>query len=143
VQEVVHFTHFTVAHAHFAMYAFVTMVLFGSVYYIMPRSAKWEWPYPTLIKTHFWLSAIGVVIYVVSMTVGGWLQGLTINNPIHAFIEAVNITKPYLWARSVGGVMMTLGNLLFAYHFALVVYRAGPRRFAPAWLQEVVEAHSE
>jgi len=143
VQEVVHFTHFTVAHAHFAMYAFVTMILFGSVYYIMPRIAKWEWPYPTLIKTHFWLSALGVAIYVIALTVGGWLQGLAINNPTHPFIEAVNITKSYLWARSIGGTMMTLGNLLFAYHFALVVYRAGPRRFAPAWMQKVVEVPSE
>jgi cytochrome c oxidase cbb3-type subunit 1 len=139
MSEVVHFTHYTVGHAHLGMYAFVSMVMFGAIYYIMPRIAKWEWPFPNLIKLHFWLSAVGVAVYFVSLTIGGWLQGEAMNTPAAPFIDSVSLTIPYLWARSIGGLMMTLGHILFAYHFGLVVYRAGPRRFAPAWYRKAEE----
>ena len=34
VNAVTHFTHYTVAHAHLGLYGFVTMVLFGAIYFI-------------------------------------------------------------------------------------------------------------
>jgi cytochrome c oxidase cbb3-type subunit I len=139
MSEVVHFTHYTIGHAHLGMYAFVSMVMFGAVYYILPRIAKWEWPYPHLIKVHFWLSAAGVVIYFVFLTVGGWLQGRAMNDAAIPFVDTVQGTLPYLVARSVGGLMMTLGHFIFAYHVALVIYRSGPRRFAPAWYRRAEE----
>jgi cytochrome c oxidase cbb3-type subunit 1 len=139
MSEVVHFTHYTIGHAHLGMYAFVSMVMFGAVYYILPRIAKWEWPYPNLIKIHFWLSAIGVVIYFVFMTIGGWLQGRDMNDATIPFIDTVQAAVPYLVARSVGGIMMTVGHFIFAYHVALVIYRSGPRRFAPAWFRKAEE----
>jgi cytochrome c oxidase cbb3-type subunit 1 len=112
------------------------MILFGAMYYIVPRLAKWEWPYPSLIKFHFWSAAIGGLLYVIALTIGGWLQGLAMNDPAIPFIEVVNLTKPYLWARSVGGTLMLIGHCVFAYQFFLVIKRAGPRRFAPALFRE-------
>ncbi|MBP1648066.1 MAG: cytochrome-c oxidase [Bacteroidetes bacterium] len=136
MQEIVHFTHYTVGHAHLGVYSFASMILFGAMYYILPRIAKWEWPYPALIKVHFWLTAVGVLLYFVAMEVGGWLQGMAMVNGAVPFIDSVIVTRPWLWGRSIGGVMMTIGNILFAYHFALVVYRAGPIRFAPGWVRK-------
>jgi cytochrome c oxidase cbb3-type subunit 1 len=37
VNTVTHFTHFTVAHAHLGLYAFVAITLFGGIYFAMPR----------------------------------------------------------------------------------------------------------
>jgi cytochrome c oxidase cbb3-type subunit I len=136
MQEIVHFTHYTVGHAHLGVYSFASMVLFGAIYYILPRVAKWEWPYPSLIKVHFWLTAIGVLLYFFAMEIGGWLQGLAMINGSVPFIDSVIVTQPWLWGRSLGGTMMTVGNILFAYHFTLVIYRAGPIRFAPAWVRK-------
>jgi len=143
VQEIAHFTHYTIGHAHLGMYAFVTMVLFGAIYYILPRIAKWEWPYPGLIKVHFWLSAAGVIVYFVALTVGGWLQGLAMNASAVPFLDTVGDTIPWLWARSVSGSMMTIGHFVFSAHVALVIYRAGPRRFAPAWFRKAEEVAAE
>ncbi len=140
VQEVTHFTHYTIGHAHLGMYAFASMVLFGAAYYILPRIAKWEWPFPGLIKAHFWLCAGGVLIYVGAMTIGGWVQGLALITPSVPFVDVIALTSPYLWGRSIGGIMMTAGHLIFAYHFVRVVYRAGPLRFAPAWVRAAEEA---
>ena len=58
VNQVTHFTHFTVAHAHLGAYGFVTMVLFGAIYFMMPRLLQREWPFPRLISLQFWLAAV-------------------------------------------------------------------------------------
>jgi cytochrome c oxidase cbb3-type subunit 1 len=133
VQEVVHFTHYTVGHAHFGVYAFLTMILFGAMYYITPRVARWEWPRPGLIKLHFWLSALGVLAYAAALCLGGWLQGLVLNDPATPFVEVVEMTRPYLATRSVSGMAMFAGHLIFAFLFAQMVYRLGPRRLAAPW----------
>jgi cytochrome c oxidase cbb3-type subunit I len=136
VNEITHFTHYTVGHAHLGVYAFSTMLLFGAIYYIMPRLSKWEWPFPSLVKWHFWLTAIGVIIYFVALTIGGWYQGRDMANAELDFMESVFTTIPYLYLRSIGGTMMVIGHLIFIYHFALMIKRAGPRRFAPPWFRK-------
>src|SRR3546814_9446453 len=53
INTVTHFTHFTVAHAHLGLYGFFSLVMFGAIYFVMPRVMSWEWPYPKLIALHF------------------------------------------------------------------------------------------
>ena len=49
-----HFTHYTIAHAHLGLYAFFTMIMFGAMYYIVPRLTGGEWKSAGMIKVHFW-----------------------------------------------------------------------------------------
>ena len=132
VNVVTHFTHFTVAHAHLGMYAFVSMVLFGAVYFMLPRVLDWEWPYPKLITLHFWLVAVGVAIYFIGLSIGGWLQGRAMLDAARPFMESVAVTLPYLHARSVGGALMTLGHFVFVGHFLAMALRFGPQRAGAA-----------
>jgi cytochrome c oxidase cbb3-type subunit 1 len=132
VNDVTHFTHYTVAHAHLGLYGFFSMVMFGSIYFIMPRVMNWEWPYPRLIALHFWLVLIGFAIYFVWLSIGGWLQGLAMLDAKTPFIESVKLTLPYLEARSIGGGLMTLGHLVFAFHFFAMGWKFGPRRLGAA-----------
>lgn len=134
VNTITHFTHYTVAHAHLGLYGFFSMVMFGAVYFVMPRVMAWEWPYPKLIATHFWLVVAGFSIYVVGLTIGGWLQGVAMLDAAKPFMDSVNVTLPYLQARSVGGAIMTLGHLVFAFHFIAMALRYGPRRIGAALL---------
>lgn len=128
VNTVTHFTHFTVAHAHLGLYGFFSMVMFGAIYYIMPRVMNWEWPYPKLISLHFWLVLIGFLIYFIWLSIGGWLQGLAMLNPDMPFMQSVAVTLPYLEARSIGGALMTLGHFVFAFHFFAMGWKFGPKR---------------
>ncbi len=114
VNETTHFTHYTVAHAHLGMYAFFTMVMFGAVYYIVPRLLGREWPSATLIKVHFWSSAVGIVIYFTGLTWGGWFQGRMMNHDTVEFLAIVDYIIPFLWSRSFGGILMTVGHIAFA-----------------------------
>ncbi|MGB7480877.1 MAG: cbb3-type cytochrome c oxidase subunit I [Burkholderiaceae bacterium] len=132
VSTVAHFTHFTVAHAHLGLYGFVSMVMFGAVYFIMPRVMAWEWPYPKLIALHFWLVVGGFAIYFIGLSIGGWLQGLAMLDASKPFMDSVHVTIPYLKARSIGGAVMTLGHLVFAFHFIAMAFRHGPQRIGAA-----------
>ena len=132
INAVTHFTHFTVAHAHLGMYAFVTMVFFGAIYFMMPRVLNWEWPYPKLITLHFWLAVTGVGVYFVGLSIGGWLQGLAMLDASQSFEQSVTVTLPWLQSRSVGGVLMSLGHLVFVGHFLMMALRFGPQRTGAA-----------
>lgn len=132
VNVITHFTHYTVGHAHLGLYAFVSFVFFGSIYFIVPRITQREWPYPSLITAHFWCAAIGIGIYFVALTIAGTLQGLAMLDASRPFIDSVTVTVPYLEARSVGGALMVLGHLLFVVHFACVIFGLGPNRDKPA-----------
>jgi cytochrome c oxidase cbb3-type subunit 1 len=137
VNAVTHFTHYTVAHAHLGAYGFFAFVMFGSVYFIMPRVTGREWPYPRAIAAHFWLVFAGFVVYFWPLTIGGWLQGLAMLDPDRPFMESVLITQPYLVARSVGGSLMTLGHLVFVAHALLILLGSGARKPGAALFRRV------
>jgi cbb3-type cytochrome oxidase subunit 1 len=67
----VQFTQAHVGYSHLGLYAFFTMVMFGSMYYIVPRLVGREWRYASLIKLHFWASAYGVMLMVLMLLVSG------------------------------------------------------------------------
>lgn len=136
INTVAHFTHFTVAHAHIGLYAFFSIVMFGAIYFAMPRIMSWEWPHPKLIVAHFWLVVSGIAIYAIALSIGGWQQGLAMLDANRPFMESVLISLPYLEARTLGGTLMTLGHLVFAVHFTQMALRYGRRRIGPALLHE-------
>jgi cytochrome c oxidase cbb3-type subunit I len=137
--EVTHFTHYTVAHAHWGMYSFFTMVMFGSIYYIMPRIMLKEWPSASLITVHFWATAIGMTLYVGALSIGGVIQGLLMNTPVLAhklglqdnndpvaFLKVVEETIVYLRLRSYAGILITVGHLAFAANFVWMCVKPRP-----------------
>jgi cytochrome c oxidase cbb3-type subunit I len=136
--EVAHFTHYTVAHAHLGAYGFFTMIMFGTLYYIVPRLTGWEWGSSRLIRIHFWGTALGITIYFTGLTVGGWYQGQALialddqQKPIE-FMKIVSNTVPYLQLRSIGGGLMTIGHFAFAALFIMNVFKISPKKFGPTY----------
>lgn len=125
LNQTTHFTHYTIAHAHLGVYAFFTMIMFGSVYYILPRVSGREWWSARLIRVHFWTCAVGITIYFVSLTWGGYFQGRMMAVPENSHLAVVRYTLPYLRARSWAGSLMTIGHVSFAYLLARTLL--GPR----------------
>lgn len=134
VNRVTHFTHWTIAHSHLGVYMFVTMSLFGGMYYILPRLTGREWPSAMLIRAHLLLVVGGMVLYVVALGAGGVLQGLALLDPSVPFQASVLAAKPWLAARSVAAVILTAGHLVFAVHaFMLVRRKRGAEIDQPAF----------
>jgi cytochrome c oxidase cbb3-type subunit 1 len=128
---ITHFTHYTVGHAHLGLYAFFTMIMFGAMYYILPRVVGWEWPSARLIRWHFWLVAIGIGMMVVVLTIGGLLQGLALLDPGITFMATLDYTKPWLFLRSVSGILLTAGHIVFAVSFTMLLLKVGARKESP------------
>src|SRR5204863_492201 len=54
------FSEVSVAYSHLGLYAFFSMIIFGAMYYIVPRLVGREWRFASLIKIHFWASVYGI-----------------------------------------------------------------------------------
>ncbi len=149
--EVAHFTHYTVGHAHLGAYGFYTMIMFGTMYYVVPRLTGREWASSRLIRAHFWCTAIGVTIYFISLSLGGWFQGQAMiavvkegdKESVVPFIEIVKNTVPYLMARSLGGALMTTGHFIFALLFILNVAKIGTKRTGPTYFTQKAHKYQD
>ncbi|MEX1662741.1 cbb3-type cytochrome c oxidase subunit I [Thioclava sp. 15-R06ZXC-3] len=122
VNTITHFTQYTIGHAHLGAYAFVSLVLFGAIYQIVPRATGKYFPFPRLIGWHFWLVVVGFAIYFFSLTIGGVLQGLAMMDATRPFADSVTLLKPYLEGRSLGGGLMTLGHILLAVNLIALAF---------------------
>jgi cytochrome c oxidase cbb3-type subunit 1 len=114
-----HFTDFNVAHSHMTMYGIITFVLWACVYSILPKLTGKE-PPQVLVGAHFWMAFIGLFAYMISLMAGGTMKGLSWidGNP---FIESVILMKEYWIWRAVGGSLMFLSHLIFAYNFYYMI----------------------
>lgn len=110
-----HFTDFTVAHSHMTMYGIITFVLWACIYALLPKLTGKE-PPQVLVGAHFWMAFVGLFAYMMSMMAGGTLKGLSWIQG-HPFIESVVLMKPYWIWRAIGGSLMFLSHLVFAYNF--------------------------
>ena len=125
------------------LYAFFTMIMFGSMYYIVPRLVGREWRYATLIKLHFWASAYGVGLMSLMLFVGGVSQGSSQNDPALPFIESVRSVLPYLRGRTIAALLLTASHFIFAFHFGLMLFGLGRTSTVPTFLNPVESEGSE
>ena len=65
---------------------------------------------------------------IVALQIGGWIQGLEMNNAEIPFLEVVQNTIPWLKARSVSGLFLTVGHIAFAVNFFWMLFAAGAVR---------------
>src|ERR1051325_5645445 len=80
VSQITHFTFFTTAQTQLLLYGFIGMTLFGAIYYIVPLLIQGGWPSAKWADWHFTLSALGIALYVVSLALGGVLQGWALSD---------------------------------------------------------------
>jgi cytochrome c oxidase cbb3-type subunit 1 len=110
------------------------MMMFGAFYYVLPRMLDSEWHSAGLIRLHFWSCALGIAFYWISLTWGGWVQGLMMNDAKIPFLQIVAAMKPYLHARTTAGVLMTVGHVAFALLVWNMLRQRGARLLGPTLL---------
>jgi cytochrome c oxidase cbb3-type subunit I len=119
------------------------MVMFGSMYYIVPRLVGREWRYATLIKLHFWGSAYGIGLMTLMFLVGGIVQGTNQENASLPFISTVESVLPYLRGVSIAAILLTVAHVIFAFHFGLMLLGLGRTASVPTFLNPVEAEGSE
>ena len=135
-----HFTDFTVAHSHLTMYGIITFMLWGFIYTLVPRLTGKEPPQIT-VGAHFWLALIGLMFYSVPLMYGATLRGLMWMD-LQPFMDSVEMMAPYWLWRAIGGSLMWLSHLLFAYNFYVMVKKKN-RAKVPTSPIEILKAKEE
>ncbi|MBQ7625620.1 MAG: cytochrome-c oxidase, cbb3-type subunit I, partial [Rhodocyclaceae bacterium] len=123
VNALSHYTDWTVGHVHSGALGWVAMISIGAIYYLLPRMVgKTEMYSTSLITVHFWISTIGIVLYIASMWIAGVMQGLmwratdADGTLTYSFIEAVKATYPFWTIRLLGGLLFLVGMIIMFYN---------------------------
>jgi len=114
LQEVWHLTNFTVGHSHLTMYGFVTFAIWGGVYALLPL-ATGKAPSQLGLSLHFCMAVVGSFIYVISLSIGGTIQGLDWIHGLPFIQSVVDIQAYWVW-RGIGGALMFLSHIVFAWN---------------------------
>jgi cytochrome c oxidase cbb3-type subunit 1 len=136
VDRILHFTPFQAALAQLMIYAFFSMVIFGAIYYILPRLVGCEWLSSSMISLHFWGSAYGGGLLIAMLLLSGIATGVSFADPEATFGQSMQIGSYFLPGRMIAWVLITAGHVIFALHFLLMLLRIGqpggdPTLFAP------------
>ena len=132
VNALSHYTDWTVGHVHSGALGWVAFISIGAMYYLIPRLFGREIYNPKLIETHFWISTIGVVLYITSMWISGIMQGLmwrAVNDDgtlTYSFVESVQAMHPFYVIRFLGGVFFLTGMFVMAYNLIKTIAGAKP-----------------
>jgi cbb3-type cytochrome oxidase subunit 1 len=86
----------------------------GGAYFILPRIAGRPLPSPGLVRLHFWIAALAVVLMAVALFAGGFPHGARL---VDAQVPFNEVARAYLMSirmTSLGETLWILGALLFA-----------------------------
>jgi cytochrome c oxidase cbb3-type subunit 1 len=133
VSRATHFTCLETARTWLGLLGFVLMVLLGSLYYILPRLARVNWPYAAAVRLHFWCSAGGVALLVLALALGGIIQGVKMNLNTVDFITLGRATVPFVGLATLGWLGLLVGQAFFVANVLALL-----RRFAEPYRQAAV-----
>jgi cytochrome c oxidase cbb3-type subunit 1 len=122
VNSLSHYTNWTIGHVHSGALGWVAYISFGAIYCLVP----WLWHRKLyslkLVNWHFWISTIGIVLYITSMWVAGILQGLMwraytgLGFLEYSFVETVEAMHPFYIIRALGGLLFLIGALIMVWN---------------------------
>jgi cytochrome c oxidase cbb3-type subunit I len=129
VNSLSHYTDWTIGHVHSGALGWVAYVSFGAIYCLVP----WLWSRERLyslklVNWHFWISTVGIVLYISAMWVSGILQGLMwraytkLGFLEYSFIETVEAMHPFYIIRALGGALFLAGALLMVWNLWRTIY---------------------
>ena len=122
VNALSHYTNWTIGHVHSGALGWVGYVSFGALYCLTPWLWKKKLYSNALVEWHFWISTLGIVLYITALWVAGIMQGLMWRayNDYgfleYSFVEVVQAMHPYYIIRAIGGALYLAGTLIMAFN---------------------------
>lgn len=123
VNALSHYTDWTIGHVHSGALGWVGFISFAALYFLFPRLWNAKRIYSiSLIKWHFWIATLGIVLYIVAMWVSGIMQGLMwreydeMGFLVYSFAETVGAMNLYYIIRAFGGGLFVFGSFIMAYN---------------------------
>ncbi|KPF62134.1 cytochrome C oxidase [Bosea sp. AAP35] len=133
VNSLSHYTDWTIGHVHSGALGWVAYISFGAIYCLVP----WLWNRKELyslklVNWHFWISTLGIVLYISAMWVSGILQGLmwraytSLGFLEYSFIETVAAMHPFYVIRALGGALFLAGALIMVFNVWMTIRSGEP-----------------
>lgn len=135
INELTQFTYFVEGNRVHLFLGFFSMVMFGAIYYTLPRIINRAWPSVLLANIHFFCSALGITLVLVGLYTAGWKQGVTMGDPSNSFVHIHSVIKSWLALRTMGLVILGAGVTAFLFNFAWALLTV----FCPCASEERVE----
>jgi cytochrome c oxidase cbb3-type subunit I/II len=128
VNAIAHFTDWIIAHVHVGALAWNGFLIFGMIYWLIPRMTKSKLYSDKLANFHFWIGTLGIILYSLPMYVAGFTQAsmwkqfkpdgtLQYGN----FLETVTQIMPMYWMRAIGGSLYLVGMIVLIYNIIKTV----------------------
>ena len=123
VNAIAHYTDWIIAHVHVGALAWNGFLIFGMIYWLIPRMTKSKLYSDKLANFHFWIGTLGIILYSLPMYVAGFTQAsmwkqfkpdgtLQYGN----FLETVTQIMPMYWMRAIGGSLYLVGMIVLIYN---------------------------
>jgi len=123
VNAISHFTDWTIAHTHIAGMGWNGGLIFGMLYWLVPKLFRTKLYSEKLANTHFWIATLGILMFAIPLYWAGITQWLMLReynvNGLLAysnFIETSSRLHPMYVLRIVGGVLFLVGFLMFLFN---------------------------
>jgi len=129
VNAIAHFTDWIVAHVHVGGLGWNGFLIFGILYWIVPRMWRTNLYSVRLANVHFWLGTLGIIFYALPMYVSGVVQSLMWKefNPAgflvyKNFLETTVQILPLHALRASGGALYLTGAIVMTYNLIKTAY---------------------
>jgi len=123
VNELSHYTDWGIGHVHSGALGWNGLMAAGMFYWMAPRMWKTKLHSQALANFHFWISLVGILLYVAAMWTAGITQGLMLGQMNgqgtalkYEFVETLLAIRWPYYFRSIGGGLYLLGFFLLAYN---------------------------
>ena len=129
LNKIGHFTDWIPAHVHVGTLGWNGFLIFGMIYWLVPKMWNTTLASRKSANTHFWIATLGILFWVIPMYVAGWTQGLmwqqfnedgtlTYGN----FLQTVTILKDWLYPlRAFGGLLYLIGATLMVINVWITI----------------------
>ena len=111
------FTHFDAAQEQLALYGAASTMLFGGIYFALPRITGKAWLSGGLVRAHLLLSIVGIILLIGSLAMAAIIQSQDLADPKVPFGDISRHTHPWLLAASLAQAILLLGNLALIVNF--------------------------
>ena len=129
VNAIAHFTDWIVAHVHVGGLGWNGFLIFGILYWMVPRMWNTKLFSTSLANVHFWLGTLGIIFYALPMYVSGVVQSLMWKEfnaegflVYKNFLETTVQILPLHMLRATGGGLYLTGAIIMTYNLIKTAY---------------------
>lgn len=120
--QFIHFTNWSVAHAHLALLGFVAFTLWGTVYYIFPRICGCGLYSERLAWVHWWLTFTGFLVFFSVLTAAGLTQAGDFAQGIPT-VQILPAVRSLWIGRAAAGTVIIVAQYIFAFNMVQTLRR--------------------